>query len=103
MITIHKFRIPIIGRFTLELPIEARVLSVQIQNTEPHVWVLLDTEQETKKKEFFIFGTGHSLLEGMDKKGTIDHIGTFQKDCCVWHLFEFISKEDEENEIIEEK
>ena len=48
--------------FTIEVPKNSEVLTVQIQSNEPHVWVLQPTESdETAYVEFKILFTGHEV------------------------------------------
>lgn len=66
MKTIHKYRCPLTDSVTLLMPIGAQVLTVQIQNGEPHI----------------IVGTGNPA----DDLGR--YIGTVQEPVFVWHIFE---------------
>lgn len=42
MFTIYKYPIPIEDKFTLDLPIGARILCIQMQREEPQLWTIVD-------------------------------------------------------------
>jgi len=70
----------------IEMPKEAEILSVQIQNGQMFnacIWVKVNPENELEKREFEVIGTGHSF-EDSNKQ----YIGTYQDGPFVWHLFE---------------
>lgn len=67
----------------IEMPLDAKVLTIQTQNEVPHIWVLVNPENEVETRSFRIVGTGHPF-DDTDKK----YIGTFQDGPFVWHLFE---------------
>ncbi len=84
MKTIHKFNIPEQGRFTLELPSNYWApLSVQLQNGNPCLWVMLDDEQPKETVTFAVRGTGHPC-EGLTIRM---YVATFQTGPFVYHLF----------------
>ena len=83
------FKYPVtIGDFTLELPQNAQILTVQIQNREPFMWIEINPELPTKKRYFAVHGTGHDIPDATEKK----YIGTFQdaEGILIWHLFEIL-------------
>jgi hypothetical protein len=70
----------------IEMPKEAEILSVQIQNGQMFnacIWVKVNPENELEKRQFEVIGTGHSF-EDSNK----EYIGTYQDGPFVWHLFE---------------
>lgn len=70
----------------LDLPLNATVLSFQVQGETPVIWVLGDFDQPYREnREFIYVGTGHELPEQ-----NLDFIGTIQVDVFVWHLFEIL-------------
>jgi hypothetical protein len=83
MITIYKYEIPVTDEFEIELPENATVLCVQIQNGKPYIWVHLFDGGKKEKVKFKIFGTGHELPIADD----YEYVGTFQVPPYVWHLF----------------
>ena len=81
MKTIWKF--PLQGLTTqLEMPYQARILSLQIQDGKPTLWAEVDTEAERETRTFQIKGTGHPLSD------LEFYVGTFQDPPFVWHLYE---------------
>ncbi|MBA7614272.1 hypothetical protein ES703_21535 [subsurface metagenome] len=89
MLTIYKYPIPIEDHFTLELPKDARILTVQIQRGTPQLWAVVDPEAEKEIRHFRLSGTGHPL-GGSDFLKMSNYIGTFQIEngALVFHLFE---------------
>ena len=87
MKTIHKFPFSIFNHFGISLPKDAVILSAQMQDEQPCIWALVDTEQEIEKREFILFGTGHPIYHIDELK----YVATFQQAEFVWHLFEVIA------------
>jgi len=87
---IFKVTLPLGGNptvFKLELPIGAKIISVQVQNLSPCMWYLFDESVSTqKKRNFRIVGTGTKFDETQDMK----HLGSYilEKSGSVFHLFE---------------
>ena len=85
MKSIWKFRVPLSGTPTINMPIGAEILSFQTQDDQLCIWAIVDTEKDVEPREFLIVGTGHSFDESNAK-----YIGTTQQENgrFVWHLFE---------------
>lgn len=91
MKTIYKYALKhdLTGITAIDLPKGAQVLSVQMQNFQPHLWVLIDPNEEEKEtRVFVIYGTGKPLGDNLGV-----YIGTYQQNVhdvinLVWHLFE---------------
>ncbi len=80
------WKYPVIGSsFVLRMPAHSRILSVQIQQGEPQMWVLVDLEAPCVHREFVFYGTGHPMPDDLG-----EFIGTFQvkEGSLVFHLFE---------------
>jgi hypothetical protein len=67
---------------SFQMPKSAEVISVQIQNGQPVLWIIFDDFIETETREFVVYGTGHDIPDDFM------YIGTFQEPPYVWHLFE---------------
>ena len=93
MLTIFKYPIPAGDHFTLKLPRDAKILTVQTQRGAPQLWAMVDSETKKETRHFRLSGTGHPL--GEDYLKIINYIGTFQMEngALVFHLFE-IKKEE---------
>ena len=73
----------IIGEFTINMPMGAQVLDIQLQNGAPTVWALVDPGNERVDRAFKLLDTG----EEADLAGYA-YVGTFQwKMGLVFHLF----------------
>jgi len=73
---------------SVEMPIGAKILSIQMQNNRPYIWALVDTDVECEFRHFEIIGTGHNFPEA----DNFTYINTFQDGPFVWHIFELIKK-----------
>ena len=72
----------------VEMPIGAKVLTIQKQNGLPYIWALVDTDAEFDFRYFEIVGTGRDFPEADD----FTYINTIQDGPFVWHIFELIKK-----------
>ena len=94
MKTIYKYPIPTDGLVEIEMPIDSQILTVQIQNGNPFIWALVDTDKPKELKTFCLFPTGceMEMFNKMDRF----YIGTFQLNDgaynYVLHLFEHIQR-----------
>jgi len=60
MLTVHKFPIQIADDQELNLPKDARVLTIQAQRDKPCLWALVDPEEaEAERWQLVTLGTGH--------------------------------------------
>lgn len=87
MRTIWKFqlteptrRTPPLWRFAM--PMEAKVLTVQVQGAIPTVWAEVDDEVDTIDRWFTVVGTGEQLPDW-----PVSYVGTWQDPPFVWHLY----------------
>lgn len=84
MQVIYKYPVLLVP-FVLQLPYNAKPLTVQMQNTQPVMWV----QQETKADKLF---DRHFQCFWTGEKADLEHvwyIGTFQHvDGLVYHLYE---------------
>lgn len=88
--TIWKFPVPVNDRFTVNMPRNARPLSVQVQHNDVCMWALVDPTAPVVRREFRVFGTGHPVdLSGGSQTGAF--VGTFQVygGDLVFHLFDY--------------
>ena len=90
MQTIWKYELKSNSVQQINMPAQAKILSVQPQKETVCMWVLVETENLTEKRTFRIYGTGHPcVLASADK-----HIGTFQigDGNYVFHVFEIFGE-----------
>lgn len=83
--TVFKYTLLLQDKQTLQLPIGAHVLDVQLQHGNISLWALVDPDAERETRTFVIVGTGHEFTA----TSTI-HIATIQSVAgqLVWHVFE---------------
>ena len=81
MKTIWKARLTPNGNVVF--PIDAQILSVQMQGNEPNVWALVDSTDRPTVYRLKVFGTGHEIDREVGR-----FIGTVQFDGMVFHVFE---------------
>lgn len=90
--TIWKFKFKTDNYFTLDMPIGAEILTVQIQsNLNPCIWALVDPSQELETRFFEVYGTGQDI--DCNISGKRKYIGTYQfyNGDLIFHLFERIN------------
>jgi hypothetical protein len=85
--TVHKQTLGL-GSDTLQMPVAARILSVQCQNDRICLWYEFDIEakDDLVPRHFVIAGTGHTLPD----THTLVYLGTVQQanGMLVWHVYE---------------
>jgi hypothetical protein len=69
----------------IEMPMDAKILTIQTQNDQPQIWALINPMNDLETRKFTIVGTGNPF-DDTDAK----YIGTFQDVPFVWHLFEIV-------------
>lgn len=88
MLTVYKYPLKLQDHWSLEMPIGAKILSVDNQREQITLWALVDASPEapTEVRSFLIRGTGHNIDEGLN----LEFIGTVlvHDGGLVWHVFE---------------
>lgn len=87
---IFKYEVQIQDSIVIDLPIDSKILSFQVQNNKPYIWVLVDPAKQTVSRYFTIIPTG-TEIEYLDD--VLIYIGTIQmaQGALVFHLFEDIT------------
>ncbi len=82
---VWKFELSLAGS-RIEMPVGARVLTVQTQLGRPCLWALVDPERAKEERLFVVYGTGHPIAA----PDTLAYVGTFQDlgGRLIWHVFE---------------
>lgn len=67
---------------------KGEILSLQLQNGAPCIWVLVNPIESDEYRYFEIFGTGHTIYEDMGVERRF--VGTYQLagGKLVFHVFE---------------
>jgi len=88
MKTIWKYPLETNDTLDILMPKNSKILTVQMQNGIPCLWVLVDDSKENERRTFALHGTGHEVNHTDIKK----YIGTFQmmKGTLVVHVFEIL-------------
>lgn len=86
-LTIWKFPIEF-GARPLPMPRGAKLLSVAAQFDKPHVWALVNPQNEVVPRYVFSVGTGMACVPGI---ADATFVGTFQLrgGALVFHVFDF--------------
>ena len=85
---IYKYKLQITDYQEIEVPIGYQILSLDVQDNMPHIWILIDPLQEEKMKlKFSFYATGQDIDCGNMKY--IDYIGTVHlcNGSLVYHCF----------------
>lgn len=83
MRTIYKESLTVTRKQFIEVHEDSKILTIQIQDGQPFVWMEVDTSKPIITLCFWLFGTGHGIPE--DFKGW--YVGTFQQADLVLHLY----------------
>ena len=86
---IYKYKLDITDRQTIDLPRDAKLLDIQVQNSDICLWAEIEDDEVTVPALIECFGTGNGIYEdmGVDRF----YIATVQKDGFVWHFYKRIS------------
>lgn len=85
---IFKYPVTIDGEFSVRMPKNSEILSVQLQNGKPYIWAKVDERYRNVDRLFAIIGTGNEMP--VNFSGSF--VGTFQMPPFVWHLFDLGEK-----------
>ena len=87
--TIWKYPLEIEDNQSVELPIDAEILTVQTVKDKPYLWALVNPDGKTETRFIEIFGTGHPV--GYDMGISRKYISTFQlaEGRLIFHVFEY--------------
>lgn len=86
MSTIWKYELQGTDLQVVEMPLGARLLTVQVQDAQPCLWALVDPTADTGPRRIRIFGTGHPIAPS---PASLRFIATFQlHGVLVFHAFE---------------
>lgn len=87
MKTIFKFPIQVTDDQDIEMPSGAKIICVQMQGGEPHIWAEVDSNAPKVKKKIRVFGAGHPMTDDF-----LQYIGTFQmmEGRLVFHSYEAV-------------
>lgn len=85
MFAVYKYEISATDDFTLDLPVGARFLSVQVQYGTPVLYALVLPTNARQTRRFRLAGTGHPIANPSE----LDFVGTFMVSggSLVFHLF----------------
>ncbi len=85
MKTIYKYPLLIEDKQVVSMPINAEILTVQIQNGIPCIWALVDTSSPLSDVSVRVYPTGGEVEQSQNLK----YCGTFQMigGGLVFHVF----------------
>ena len=70
----------------IELPLNAKILKVAVQNGEVYVWVQGDSELPKYTAKFMSFGTGQPIPDDL----RLNYLDTVFLDALVYHVYEVL-------------
>ena len=93
--TVYKYLLPgnanEFGEFKVSLPIESKVIHVDIQNGQRVLWAQVNNKAPLVDRRVVVVGTGRI---GPDDLPNLDHVSTFFEGPFVWHVF--VGPEDDD-------
>lgn len=85
-LSIWKFRLGVTREQEIEIPRDAKILTVQVQRGHPVLWAVVLTSNPIVRRRIVTYGTGHEV--GWEAFGDV-YIATYQlPDGTVWHVFD---------------
>lgn len=87
--TIWKYELTVAEYQTVEMPVDAEILTVQMQGDVLCLWALVSPDAELAPRSIEVFGTGHPIEYSAGNYRR--YIGTVQMHggSLVWHVFEY--------------
>jgi hypothetical protein len=87
MKTVWKFPLVIDDVQYVQMPANAHILTVQMQESTPCLWALVNPAMPVESRKILIAGTGHPRE---DLNDLVNYIGTFQDygGSLIFHVFE---------------
>jgi hypothetical protein len=85
--TIYKYPIKITDTQTVNLPLNAEILTVKMQGETLCLWAKVEEGNAcTEERTIEVFGTGHAMSMKYNRR----YIGTAQQagGSLIWHIFE---------------
>lgn len=85
MMKIWKWSIEITDRQTLMMPAGAKILDVQVQDTDVALWALCNPDMPNVPRDIAIYGTGNHVPDSPGQ-----YLATVQthNNKLVWHVFD---------------
>jgi hypothetical protein len=83
---IWKFPLDVSDSISIEMPVGATILSVQMQNGQLCAWALVDESAPHETRRFRMYGTGHPV--NMDDIRNFVCTFLIHNERLVFHLFE---------------
>ena len=85
MEVIYKYELSIDDEQCVDIPAINQILSIQVQNGKPCMWVKVDTSSKLEKRYFKTVGTGNPI-----HFTACCYVGTYQVEggALVFHVFE---------------
>lgn len=78
MRAIYKYPLKPFSNTTIKLPLDAQILSVQLQREVPTVWALVNPNTATESRIFLTMMTGENFDEAIFNEEAWTFLGTLQ-------------------------
>src|SRR5690606_36639864 len=91
MQTICKYRLDVTEAQILTVTKGAELLTVQMQNGQPHIMARLDTDPPSKTRTIVMVGTGRLIADD-----DLTYVGTVQIGAYVWLYFEKVAQRQQQ-------
>lgn len=86
MKTIWKYDLKTTDTQNIEMPVDAKILCVQMQYGEPKLWCIVNPQNQKAFRQIRIIGTGHEFEDDFTAK----YISTYQlcNGGLIFHVFD---------------
>ena len=82
---VFKYQLQVISDQRIEMPKDAKVLHVGVQNNVMCLWAMVDGNAPLVKRHIGIYGTGHYIPVDVEPS---HFVGTVMAGMFVWHIFD---------------
>ena len=79
---IFKYIIPILNHFSISIPIDAKILTLQLLELSPVIWIEVNPVYKRTLRYFQFIPTGGKIPQNSI------YIGTIQTEELVYHLYD---------------
>jgi hypothetical protein len=92
--TVWKFDVPMGDMVTIQMPVGAEILCMNDRRGTPYLWAAVDCAALKETRRFQWAVTGHALRAPPRGQG-LEYVGSIATDVGTFHLFEYVTREDE--------
>ncbi len=90
MNVIYKYQLPILEKFTLQLPKGAKILRVDVVEGVPNLWALVNKHAVEDERKFEMYKTGQDIGTDTDYMKYLGNLKLFVGQELCLYVFEVV-------------